>query len=547
MLELMRRRQRSRLRGMLRGYSLLKRSNDLGLVRRIKGDLVDTRLDDPARGGSRFMLGAASSHSELAVRQYVLAWLGGARLYGALILSVGSRGSAVVYPLPRAWQEVLGEHGFVVARRRSSLLWVGCVAAFWAYGVLRVGRHVGEAFRRMMRPESRSATPYAYFDWLNMSHMPKPCEDGRSHDIVTWYARWAGRAKGIGLLGHGVRDAEATVVDGLQVRFVGSAIPDLGNPTNFIRYSVWAILAVFRSAFDALRGRWSHAFLLGEAAEAAKARLTEPNELARDYLFHNSRSFYRPLWTYEAEETGSRILFYCYAASEPFKLPTGYESERYAWGPMSWPHYLVWDKYQEDHFRGLVDYDPKIEVVGPIWFQTSAVELPEFPERSVAVFDVQPFRRSEHLSFATMDDLSPDTPRMQNQFLLDVEMALEEHGARMVHKRKRRIGRKIDPRYARLIQRLVEEENVIAIEPAVSPIRVIERCRAVISYPFTSPAFLARQQGKPSVYYDPLGVIQKDDRGAHGIEVVSGIEELREWVARVLVEEERESLPSSVD
>ena len=381
MLELIKRYQSRRLRAITRGYRLLKQSNNLGLVRRIRGDLVDTRLDDAVRSESRFMLGVASDHTELAVRQYILAWLGEWRLDRALMLSLGSGNSPIIYPLPRAWRKVLREHGLVVAQKRCSFLWAGCVVAFWAHGVLQVGRHLVAGLWRMMRRESRMVTPYAYPLWLDMGHMPQPCEDGRSYDFITWYARWDGRAEEIGLIGHGVIDAEDTVVEGLQVRFVGKPIPALGSLTNAVRYSMWAFLAIFRSAFDALLGSWSHAVLLAEAARAAKVRFAEPRDLARDYLFHISQPCYRPLWTYEAEKRGSRILFYFYSASQEYKLPSGYEPERYAWGPMNWPHYLVWDKYQEEYVCGLLDYHPKIDIVGPIWSRDINVELPEIPRR----------------------------------------------------------------------------------------------------------------------------------------------------------------------
>jgi polysaccharide biosynthesis PFTS motif protein len=159
--ELIRRRRRRRLGAMLRGYRLLKRSSNLGLVRRIKSALVDTRLDLPNGRGSDFMLGAASEHAELAARQYVLAWFGGPRLYKALMLSLGSGDSRVVFPLPRAWQDVLIQHGFAVARMRCSLAWVACIAGFWAYGVFRTGRDVAESLHWMVRSAPAHRAPYA--------------------------------------------------------------------------------------------------------------------------------------------------------------------------------------------------------------------------------------------------------------------------------------------------------------------------------------------------------------------------------------------------
>ena len=52
--------------------------------------------------------------------------------------------------------------------------------------------------------------------------------------------------------------------------------------------------------------------------------------------------------------------------------------------------------------------------------------------------------------------------------------------------------------------------------------------------PFTSTALLGRDLGKPSVYYDPYGMVQKDDRAAHGIEILIGSRELSEWLSSVL-------------
>jgi len=60
--------------------------------------------------------------------------------------------------------------------------------------------------------------------------------------------------------------------------------------------------------------------------------------------------------------------------------------------------------------------------------------------------------------------------------------------------------------------------------------RLIEESHAVISMPFTSTALIGRELNKPSIYYDSLGFIGKNEPAAHGIEVISGKNELREWM-----------------
>ena len=64
----------------------------------------------------------------------------------------------------------------------------------------------------------------------------------------------------------------------------------------------------------------------------------------------------------------------------------------------------------------------------------------------------------------------------------------------------------------------------------VDPLQVIQKTKACISIPFTSTAIIAKQEGKPSAYYDPSGMIQKDHTGAHDIPILSGINELEDWV-----------------
>ena len=101
----------------------------------------------------------------------------------------------------------------------------------------------------------------------------------------------------------------------------------------------------------------------------------------------------------------------------------------------------------------------------------------------------------------------------------------------MLLKRKRNIGRLVHPRYAAVVNSLSGADDFVAVDPQISALRTIEHCDAVISMPFTSTALLGRAMGKPSIYYDPHGMVQRDDRAAHGVPVVIGYDELVRWVS----------------
>jgi polysaccharide biosynthesis PFTS motif protein len=107
---------------------------------------------------------------------------------------------------------------------------------------------------------------------------------------------------------------------------------------------------------------------------------------------------------------------------------------------------------------------------------------------------------------------------------------LSSCNATIVHKRKRDDNNRTVKKYSKLLAELSENKNFISIEPSISAMRVIENCQAVISSPFTSTAILGKSLGKPSIFYDPMGVIQKDDRGGHGIPIINGQEELMSWL-----------------
>lgn len=505
-------------------------------MRAIRADLGDCLFSEIERSSSHLVFGASQRAAELLTRQYLLQRCAGVRLNKAILLSVGRKSEPIVYPLPKAWQEVLVRHGLRVDGRKSSLAWMANVTLYFGYGILTIAQLAAISLWAIVRRQHVVRERYAYFERLTARNLPQPGSDGRSHDICTWYVHWDGRATSLSALYHGVRGAKKCMVDDLRVDYIGPPHRPLTDVRTLCRFIAWGVKAMTIAVVDALRGRWWHAIVLAEAARARVVQLCDADLLAADYLFHYSGNIYRPMWTYEAEGKGSRILCYFYSTSEQAKLPSGYESQRYEWGTASWPIYLVWDQYQADLVRRDIDRCATTKVVGPIWFSTSSVEPPRFPERSIAVFDVEPQRKSAHFGFSTLSDYVAAHPDVQIRFLQDTHAVLSQFGVTMIFKRKRDIGKRGVRKYQDLIQELARSGELLPVDPDVSAIRVIEKCKGVISMPFTSTALYLRDEGIQSVYFDPTGWIQKDDRGAHGIPVLSGVDELRAWVASIFAE-----------
>jgi len=99
----------------------------------------------------------------------------------------------------------------------------------------------------------------------------------------------------------------------------------------------------------------------------------------------------------------------------------------------------------------------------------------------------------------------------------------------MLHKIKRK-NKFSDDMYLRKISQLSEKVDYTSIDQDLDALNIIQQTKACISMPFTSTAMIAKHEGKPSVFYDPSGIIQADDRAAHGIPILFTIDELQKWV-----------------
>lgn len=513
----------------MRGYRFLKDSKSLSRIADINRALTTQPLDIKEKCFSKYIFGEGIGQATIVCRQYLLSRAAGLNLNRALLYALGKPGSPVVYYLPPEWRKIIREQGLKVASFRAALLWQAFVGMMLAYGVLRIAKIIFDGIKAASNQSNRQFGRYVYFNGLTSGNLPQPCRDGHSHDIITWYMQWIGRVADTDTLCHGVIGAEQREVGGTPVVPVPEPIPPLTRFGSLVRFIVWGVRACLIATWDFLRGRWWHALLLNPAALAAQVRLQEPKKLAKEYLFHNSGWIYRPMWTYEAERRGVRITFYFYSTNcESFKRTEGYPPLNYGWKAMNWPHYLVWNEYQADFVRRAVGETANISVVGPIWFHDSAEEMPVFGGKGIGVFDVAPYRSSRYQILGL--DFEFYVPKTCVPFFSDIQKVTNDAGYMMIWKRKRKIGSLAHPRYRRFAEHLSEFENVITVDPDISPNRVIEASTCVISMPFTSTALIARELGKPSCYYDPTGLVQKDDRAAHGIEIIKGPEALTIWL-----------------
>jgi polysaccharide biosynthesis PFTS motif protein len=522
------RKLRNRLLMSLRGHRHLKEQNAISKINILKQDLASTPCVNRGKY-SKLIFGCEQEIAEIVVRQYLLARLDSKHFSQSILCSIGSNGSPVFYPLPKEWRKVVVRHGFKISNLISSLIWYSFILTRSIYFIFSVGRRVFINFINVIKSKDKVLCNYVYFHDLSVRNFPMTSSDRQVRNIFSWYMQWSDKSDRAQIMCHDVKGMNFCEIEGFKVVRQPFVEPRLTKFIEIGKLISWFSFTFILIVIDLLRKRWWHALLFGEAYKAKVFSIASVDSLAIDYLFHNSGWIYRPMWSYVAERRGSRVLFYFYSTNiEGFKQKNGFVNVSVGWKTSTWSNILVWDTEQGEFLKRAIESRCCIHVVGPIWFESGSSFLPDLPLTSIAVFDVQPLRDSYYNTLGISFDYY--IPSNCIQFLKDIYEAVALNELTLVLKRKRNIGKLIHPSYRILLDEFGEKMNFFTLEPETRADQIIDKSFAVISMPFTSTALVAREMGKPSVYYDPNCMLQKDDTAAHGIEILSGRDELNAWI-----------------
>ena len=121
--------------------------------------------------------------------------------------------------------------------------------------------------------------------------------------------------------------------------------------------------------------------------------------------------------------------------------------------------------------------------------------------------------------------IKSNNPEKDIKFFEDILKLSEELKFEVIwkHKRKKNLSR--DNKYYWFV---AEKYKKFSIESRYSANQIAQITNLSVCAPFTSAAFHENKSGRlESVFYDPINVILKDDRGAQGQKILNGYEELR--------------------
>jgi polysaccharide biosynthesis PFTS motif protein len=524
---------RRNIRLEIRGYRLLSRSAERGLVGKINQELTQQNLMIDQMRLSNFMFGKDVQRVEIAVRQRLLSQLAGRRLNLAILRSIASSNERIAIPLPLVWIEKLLKDGFAVDKPRSRVMFAIFVLSCFGRGTARILWDLaGIRGSNPLEPNKK----YVQFQNLVPNNLPK-LYSGESFDIVSWYLGWSGRVEGICEVRHSVPfQVDRCFDDGVAIIYSRSNLPKIVNFESRLRFATWGVYSIFYTMWDMLCGRWASAVLLEDVAIARKVQLVGTKFLASEYLFSQSEIISRPFWTYAAERLGSKITLYCYGGSIPFSFMGVAPHYEIGLQSITWPRILQFSKEQQLRTISAVCSSVRVEFVPPIHFSDSVAELPKTNGPCIAVFDSSPHRSSFRASVIPEDDFR--TVEIGIQFLEEIYAVLFPKGYLIMWKKKRSTNYQHSKRYIKFADSFACRPGVVEVHPDIAAQRVIKHCFASISMPFTSTGLLAKYAKIPSVFYDPAGTLSPDDQANLGVPLIVGVVALKNWVGELTYSEE---------
>lgn len=513
---------------MLRGYAKLQKNGQLDRIMDVQIALVESSFSIQLSQISKNLFGAALDRANEATRDFLISRVALYSLNKSLLQSLGKKNGRVVHPLPRQWRNILISLDWDVDFLKSKIHWIGFLACCMGYGIFLLTKNLFFGLVLLFFPRQKPSGKHIYFADLSKNELPQRNPED-SFEIISWYLQWSGKSKDLDVIGHGVKSFPASKYQGVELRFMEPVAPPQ-SISSILQLLCWGFRAVILCLFDFVRGRWWSPLMLGPCVESFLFRIQSTK--AANYLFHCSRRG-RPLWTYEAEKKGAIITYYFYSTnSDSFMTRNGYQKTPAYYRNMQWNQCLVWDEEQVEFLVRSGFPREKIQIVGPIWFSDSPDPVPNIPKNNLCYFDVQPRRKAIYVYLG-----EPTNYYTSKNNLMAFNIILrisQQKNKTVVWKEKRDLISKrnntIEKNYSSYIKNIISCKKIIHVSPNISAHRLIKICDIIISMPFTSTAIIAKKYGKKSCYFDPIGALQKNDRAAHNIPIISGENDLQKWL-----------------
>ena len=498
------------------GYNKLLQENRPEYVAQLRNELADNTLN-----GVPLNL-TFNSPKQICFHQFLVYRLINLEFNKAILIAINHPKRRIYYPLPSLWREILKKRGFQVPIIYNSLLWIKFNIKWYFVGI---ATGILDFLRISFRSDMKGKENAVYFENLYSNNLVQS-KDKNAQTILGWYSLQE-EAKSIQTICHSCKVSTDYVLNDKKVIYIDSPIHKIDGFSKLFKFFFWFLYRSTKALFS-LHDR----LILRQLVLQKLVKISPKKDLFESYLFHNSGHLLRPLWTYEAEQKGSKIIFYFYSTNvSSFKVKHKSFIQDFQWQIVSWSNYWVWNKAQVDFLKLNVisPFKTKIKGIIPFSISNKTFDLSKFKTKPfILIFDVQPVNKIFYTSLAQSVDFYSEENTIT--FLEWIDQLANAHGINIIIKRKRK-NELVSEKYIRKVNKLKENGLWNEIDPSIDANSALVNLNPIasISIPFTSTAYISKAHKIPAIYLDPTGKLDKEFYANIEVPLLSCKVELFKW------------------
>ena len=252
-----------------------------------------------------------SQFIEILVRQKLIETSLFPSLMPQLMLNVLLPRKSVVVALPNVWLNELKTKGLKVSRLSSLYL----MLLEQIFGVTKGFRCFLSLLVKTTPIKKSFEQTYMVFNNLPNHAFPTSLSAVDEHQgFVNWYLQHNFTNESGKFLW--IVNTESEKIDlGPNSNITSKPFPMLNNTLAKLNFVGRTIIIIFTTLFRFLFGAWWIPLILDELITFAYFQALGRSKYAAQYVFNNSEFHFRPLWTYLAEKSGSRIIMAYYSSN----------------------------------------------------------------------------------------------------------------------------------------------------------------------------------------------------------------------------------------
>ena len=499
----------------MRSYNLLSKKDSLNYITILRDLLANHPVN------AKDIESIFNSKNDICLHQFLVYRLINFNFNKSLLIAISDPKKKLIYPLPKAWRKILKKEGFHTLHFQNSYLWLKFNIKWYLIGIATL---ILEIFRFNIKQKNSGKTS-VYFNNLYPGNLKKNLF---SDNIISWFCKQED-SKGIDEIYHSCNINNANNTFDEKIKYIKSPLPPFNSVKSFVLFFFWGLFKIFFVSFN-LKNR----LLFRELIFEKIFLLSDDNFIHKNYFFHNSGHLFRPLWTYEVLRRNFKVIFYFYSTNNySFKLKNKKHLQNNQWQVVNWPEYWIWNQSQKYFLKKFVKSNYKAKIKGNIPFISSEINvdyLKKFKNHSyILVFDVQPYRPAVYsLISQTVDYYSEENCI---NFLKWINTIAEKLNIKVLIKRKRE-NKNISKKYLCVIKNYTLLGNWEQINPEIDPYSLMNTLSPLctINMPYTSTAFISKENAIPAAYLDTTGRLDKNFLKSSKIPLINDQKDLLLWV-----------------